>query len=611
MGLGLGGLGLIAFGLGLSGRLRPVFMFGILVFLCGLGCAPMAKGLCRVAKNLKDRRKFRGEKNSSHNLLLAAPILILAVYGFYDLLISLGPNSFYDSLVYHTALPDLYLRRARIFPTPFNVYSGIPGGIEMLYLWLLPLDPGGSLCQILHWSLGLFTAATILALGKRISSWVDGLWAAAIFYSAPMVLIIGHKAGVELGSSFYLALALLSLFLYDQDKRFSRLLLTGIFAGFALGTKYQMVLLLPAVAAFLIDRLGFSRGWRAFLWTLFPALAVASPWGIKNIAFYGNPIYPFLDRFFSSSSVIEPWHLASSAHSRFLPGYFGTWAEARDFAVHLWSYSSWGELDNLLSPIYLAVLPLFIFFHPRRLVRSLLIFTAVIWIPMNVLSGLARFSIPALVPFSLALALALPDFPNPVRTATRCALCLMFCLGGLVAYNLSGMGDYWQALKSPKASSEYLAEEHPGYPNPPYSAFQWANSHLPPKAEVLLIGDERPFYLERNRLAASLYVRQPLLAFIDESSSGAELYQKFVKAGITHVLINKEEYLRTQDPLDLTPSKKRILDSFWKKRLRLIHVDPGTTEKDDWDFAFYRLERSVNPKFQSSVPYFLIQKPIP
>ncbi len=161
---------------------------------------------------------------------------------------------------------------------------------------------------------------------------------------------------------------------------------------------------------------------------------------------------------------------------------------------------------------------------------------------------------------------------------------------------------------SPADAAQYLAEERSGYPNPPYAAFQWANTHLPPKAKVLLIGDERPFYLERNRLSASLYVRQPLLFFIETSSSSTELYQKFLREGITHVLINKEEYLRTHDPLTLSAAKTRLLDSFWKKHLQLIHVDPGTNERDDWDFAFYRLAPSVNPRAVCAVPYFLIKK---
>ena len=605
MGLGLGCLGLIGLGCGLSGHLRPVPMIVFLVFLAGLGCAGVARSLGRALENPSE---YSGLWKIKIPRLALLPLLVLIVYGIYGFLISLGPNTFYDSLVYHTALPDLYLRLGRISPTPFSVYSGIPSGVEMLYLWLLPLDPSGSLCQTLHWSLGIFTAAAIIVMGKRISSLLDGLWAAAIFYSTPMVLIIGHKAGVELGSSFYLALALLSLILYDGGEIFSWLLLAGIFMGLDFGTKYQMILLLPAAAAFLIHRQGFSKGWRAFLWTALTACVIAAPWGIKNIAFYGNPIYPFFDRFFSSASVIEPWGLASSAHARHIAYTFGSWTGFRDFAIHIWSYCSWGELDNLLSPVFLMMTPLLIFFYPRRSIQSLLIFTAAMWIPMNALSGLARFSIPALVPFSLSIACLLPTLPGPVRLIARYAAIVSFCLGGLAAYNLSGMSEYWQALKSPADAAQYLAEERSGYPNPPYAAFQWANTHLPPKAKVLLIGDERPFYLERNRLSASLYVRQPLLFFIETSSSSTELYQKFLREGITHVLINKEEYLRTHDPLTLSAAKTRLLDSFWKKHLQLIHVDPGTNERDDWDFAFYRLAPSVNPRAVCAVPYFLIKK---
>lgn len=603
VGLGMGFLGLIGLGLGLCGWARPAWMFVLIVALALSGTPMAAKAAAFAVGEWNARPK---PWKTRFSLSIAAPLLVLIVYGVYDFLLALGPNIFYDSLVYHTALPELFLNHARIFPTPFNIYSGIPSGVEMLYLWILPLDPGGSLCQMLHWSLGVFTALAIAALGKRMGHLTAGVWAAAIFYSNPMVLILGREAGVELGSSFYLALTLSALFAYSSRPNKSALVLAGIFSGLAMGTKYQMVLIMPAAALWLIYRQGLSRGARAFLWVGLTALAIALPWGAKNIAFYKNPIYPFKESFFSSASVVEPGHLASAAHGRGFASTFGSWPGFLDFARRPWFYSGSDEIDNQMSPAYLMILPFLLMVPLSGFALSLLLFAAAMILPMNVMSGLARFNTAALVPLSLVAGLTALSLPTRARFLARGALILSFLLGGFAAYGRSGMYDYWEALQNSDSASDYLAGEHPGYPNPPYSAFQWANLHLPPDARILLMGDERPFYLDRDYLPSSLYARQPLQVWIQSSASSAALYQKFLAEKITHIILSKEEYLRTRDPLELSAGEKRVFRSFWKDHIRPLHVEPGETTRDDWDFAFYGVVPLGASGQAGPIPYFLL-----
>ncbi|MFI5348373.1 MAG: glycosyltransferase family 39 protein [Elusimicrobiota bacterium] len=568
-----------------------MLMFAILVLLALSGTGMAAKACLRVADNVRGR-PVRWQMGIG----AAIPALAVALYGVYGMFFASGPQIFYDSLVYHLALPDLYLRHGRIFPTPFYVYSGIPFGTEMLYLWLLPLDPSGSLCQLLHWSLGLLTAGTIVTTGRRLRSTRGGLWGAALFYTNPMVLMSGRWAAVELCSGFYMALTAWAMIMLGRGNEFGWTILTGIFAGLALGTKYQMIVLLPAIAVFMRYAGGRRAGGRSMLWILSIAVAVAAPWGLKNIFFYGNPVYPFLARFFSRSGIIESgMPMAASLNT--------SW---RDFAGQIWSYSFSPEADNLLSLVYLISIPLFVFFRPPRSARSLLIFAAAIWLPLNAISSFSRYNIPLLAPLSLALGLSLFSFPETVRTLAQGAYALIFCYCGLAAYNTPGMENFWRTLNSPQAANEYLSHAQPGYPNPSYAAFQWANTHLPAAAKLLLVCDERGFYLERDRFPAGFYAQQPLLYFTRTSASSEELYQKLRGENVTHLFINKKELERNQCALDLSPDAAARLGEFWKSHVESVHA---VYEMDDDEpaLSFYRLVDAKKKYSSVPVPSFLIK----
>ena len=591
LGLGAGVLGLGGLGLGLCGGARPLLMFAILVLLALSGSVMAAKAFLRLAENPRGcpaRWKL--------GPAAAIPLSAMALYGVYGMFFASGPQIFYDSLVYHLALPDLYLRHGRIFPTPFYVYSGIPFGTEMLYLWLLPLDSSGSLCQLLHWSLGLLTAGSIVTTGRRLRSTRAGLWGAALFYTNPMVLMSGRWAGVELSSAFYLALTLWAMVMLGRGDEFVWTIVTGIFAGFALGTKYQMIVLLPAMAVFLRYAGGRRPGGRSTLWILSIAVAVAAPWGLKNIYFYGNPVYPFLARFFSHAGIIESGTpMAASLNT--------SW---RDFAGQIWSYSFNPDADNLLSLVYLISIPLLAFFRPPRSARPLLMFAAAMWLPLNVISSFSRYNIPLLAPLSLALGLSLFSFPGTVRTLAQAAYGLIFCYCGLAAYNTAGMENFWRALKSPQAADQYLSRGQPGYPNPSYAAFQWANTHLPAQAKLLLVCDERGFYLERDRFPAGFYAQQPLLYFTRTSASSEELYRKLREENVTHLFINKKELERNECALELSPGETARLGEFWKGHVEPVHA-VYELDDDEPAMSFYRLVDAKKKDSSVPPPSFLIK----
>ena len=128
LGFGAGALGLAALALGLAGGFLPRLLKAALAVLA----AAAAPAFLRLLQDRGAAKRFTalGREAGLRGLMPAALLAALILYQF---IVALGPTLFYDSLVYHLALPDLYLRRGAIVPTPLNAYAGIPGGVEMLY----------------------------------------------------------------------------------------------------------------------------------------------------------------------------------------------------------------------------------------------------------------------------------------------------------------------------------------------------------------------------------------------------------------------------------------------------------------------------------------------
>ena len=585
LGLGAGALGLSVFALGVFGCLNGRLLIGILGALA-LAALPR---LFSAAQNF-DRGALVAAAPELVNEETALPLLFIAIVVLYQFLAAMGPTLFYDSLVYHLALPDLYLRAGAIVPTPMNALSGIPSGIEMLYLWMLPLGGLGSPCQVLHLSLGVLASLAIVSIGKRLGHAAAGVWAAAIFLSSPMVLFEMGRPGVELGTSFYLALALLALIVYNRRQDDRGLFLIGIFSGLVLGTKYQNVILLPAVAGYLLQRFGWRDGWRPTVKVWLVAVALAMPWGLKNIVYYRNPVYPFLGgTLFPPSAMIDLPALLSPARN--VGDIFHHWNAFKDFARHPWSYampSEKSDAANVMSLFFVITLPFLLFLDLEDDTRRLILFAAILWLPMNLMTFIARYSIPTLVPLSLIAALALESFSRRYALARYAATAIVFALGALYAHNYADP-QLWAVLSGRLDEKQFLSHSHPIYPMPPFLSFNWANEHLPRDAKILLVGEPRSFYLDRKSVTSSPCAVQPICFYSNASASGEDLYNRLKSEGITHVYINFANISLSKQVMKMSPQGLEALGEFWSRFLAEVYADRSRDPNDAHSSEIYRL----------------------
>jgi hypothetical protein len=232
-------------------------------------------------------------------ILVSFSILIAIV----TLTTALSPALKFDALVYHLALPRAYIEAGKVTYVSWNMFWGMPQVGEMLYTFVMALSGEAAAC-VLGWIAGMLALVGIagfLAWGLNSDSGVvaSASLLAGFSLSAALAWAYVDWLAILFGWAFFI-----SLDEWRRNGSRQALILSGIFAGFAFGTKYTAGVLLPAGAVALFwmykdpaQRRFYPKHLATFGFSFF---LISLPWFIKNILATGNPFYPL---FFPSGSM--------------------------------------------------------------------------------------------------------------------------------------------------------------------------------------------------------------------------------------------------------------------------------------------------------------------
>lgn len=490
-----------------------------------------------------------------------------------NLVSALTPEVFYDSLVYHLALPELWLQRGRIGPVPHNIYSGLPLGPQTLYGLMLALFDD-RLASLLHASFGVWTGLSAWLIGRRWLGEEAGVFAAFAWYLCPAALYASWGCGVDLASSFLCALALLAMLRGLEEEEGGRwALCSGLLCGFAAGTKYNV---LP-VAALLVLLYGWrSRSLSRTLLMAGAAAAAFLPWMLKNLLFFKNPLYPFLTGLFPGKELIADWAaFLDASGSRNLGATLSNWAGWKELLLQPWSTSTgdW-PLGDWPGPVFILLLPLLLFVRLKTAPEKVIFAGAaggfLLW---GLASRLVRYLLPSFP--MLALCAALPIrrgvLPNWARALAWAAALYAGMFDFEAAFNQGiGIGQ-WAYLRGEVSKADYLKSQRVTYGLPYYSAAEFMNRELPKDAKVLVLGESRTYYIERDCVAATVFDYNPFWLAVRESKDAEELLGKVRALGITHVFLSTRQLLYREYARNVFPreeARSPAFQVFWGKYLR-------------------------------------------
>jgi hypothetical protein len=581
-GLGYGFVGTLLLLLGLCGFWSGGLLTALLVALAVVSVAGLREMFMSVRRALAQTRAKPGALGSCAGVLVALVWL-------YSLRYALIPETFYDALVYHLALPAQYLHHGGIFPTSSCSVSGIPALPQMLSGLALAIEPWGIAASVLHSSLLLWCCAALVGLSQRLGRPKAGVFAALIFAATPVVVGESFRVSVGLEWALMELCCLTGLLAVAEDQSGSpvpAVILAGCFLGFAMATKYPAWLLaLAAIPLLAGGRLPAVEERKHFMTRLLVCAAVAAaiiaPWVLKNVYFYGNPMYPFFhERFAAAGADVPDWWQISAARTdlRRLLTPAGFW----NYLIHPWDFlKPLEDLTQSTGPIYLAFLPGLLLFPFERRGKLVALFAAMAWIPLSVLSPMTRFFIPHLAVMALLVAYLIEGLESRWVAMT-------FRTGALGLATLSVLG--WAVMDSNRGKlpvylgakdfNDYLAHTAVSYPTPPYAGYKFLNEQTPASAKVLIYGEARGFYLNREAVISSPDQRTDLEAWADQAADAGVLVRKIRQEGVSFILVNGAEMTRLKHAPRVTPAGLRVLDDFWKRYTARVFgvLDP----KDRW-----------------------------
>lgn len=544
-------------------------------------------------------------------------------------------GDFYDEMEYHLQLPSEYYQAGHIQPLPHNAYSFYPLGSEMLYLLSMVLRGGAYegvyLAKMMHGLFGVLGVAAVVCELRRASpsrGWIT----AVLLATTPGVLVLSWVAKTELAQVAYLAMALLWMRHWlaegrsrcdschpqallplawgceapvtrsgeaprrtpnktvvgpGTDPTFLGLsALIGLILGASCGTKYLAVgfVALPVGVAMLLACLSNRKRLAGTMLAGTAALAMFSPWLIRNAAAVGNPVFPL------GTSLLGKGYWSGEEQTRWA---YGTGPEKMPphptpdgWAMPSVPSRAERLLDSFLtSPIFgpvtiaLAIggaalivvasarrrrpesvscnssdtLPSSSPRHQRSThvdglaadwpVVVVLLVQLVVWIVFTHEMPW-RFLLPAVVSLSMLAGAAMSSLAQMTKGRLRgwakgaaaLAIAALLLAGGinLVAADRLLRADT-RGLPAGPWDVAQVAAEAPQY------AIAW---RLPAGSRILLVGEAKAFYFPPGTFYATPFDPHPLARLSRPDVSPQEAIRQLRTMGVTHVWVDWAEILR-------------------------------------------------------------------
>ncbi len=563
------GLAIISFGtlaLGLIGVLSPILFWALLVlafFLLREELAACWRDF--VAIQLPIGSRFE-----------RALVLFISFAVALAFLLALLPPTAWDAQTYHLVEAKIAIAQGRISAPPDIVYFSFPSLVEMIYLAAMLLK-GDIVPQLIHWGYLILILGAVFAFAQRYFSNRIAWFACAILVAVPSFLTLATWAYVDLALVFYAFAAFFAVIIardrgHPVDWRWFAL--AGVCAGCAMGVKYTAAIVPIALLLFVIQsrRLSFVVVFASF------AVLFAAPWYLRNLAWTGNPVYPFL---FGGPY----WDtLRAEQFSRFGSGLLNT---PLQLITAPWFATIFGReggvnFDATVGPLLLALLPLLLLTIGKfrsSVTRDVLIFSAILYVFW--LIGLAesklllqtRLLFPAFPTLVLASAVAIERLDALTLTQFSlqrfARLFVLFVLGVTALSYLLGFAatNPLALIAGSQSRQGYLSSQLGDY----YAAIQFLNHNLPTNSKTFFLWEPRSYYAARPVQPDVI-----LDAFADRRSKypDANAFAASLRAeGYTHVLLSRAglDYLLQSGYDPISSQDLRVLQNLVSHDLRLVY----------------------------------------
>ncbi len=376
----VGGAGL------LLGNLSPdVLLVIAIVWLVGAVVVAWRLPTARAAWGTRSSRTLGTLRSVLFDPPVAAAALLVAGTLAWRIFLALRlPIVDYDGWSYHLVFVDVWVQHNALTLVPQRPWTaGYPADGELVATWFAAFTRSDALIGLssvlpipgaMAATIGL---ARIFGAAPRAA-----LLAGLLFGMTPALVALAGSSYIDGASvEFVLATWWIGLRVIRGERNLSTVLLLGIAAGLAIGTKGTNLLLVPPILAgvglvLLADlarrptRAGSGRRFARLVLLGLPVVSLGLIWYAKNLAVHGNPLYPFAIGPFPgpNSAAAMWWSPPQLEHLGSLAQIVASWAA--DWHLTRYSYAvrpgGFGRAWLVILPLAVAGLILTILTIRRR-----------------------------------------------------------------------------------------------------------------------------------------------------------------------------------------------------------------------------------------------------
>ncbi|MEA2036024.1 MAG: hypothetical protein U9O94_00840 [Nanoarchaeota archaeon] len=523
-------LGYITFFLGISGLIyRSIFYVIVL-----LGLILSLFDIKYIVINLrKSYSNFKFGFNLQSILLI-----ILLFFIVLNLVPLMGPVWKWDVTSYHFAAPKLYIAKHSIFFTPYINQTAYPLFTQMLYLFgMLVVNP--ILSKLIAYSFSILIVLAIISFSMRFFNFRVGLFGALIFFLMPRFMQSSVSAGSDISNALFSFMAFYSFVIWFKDLDIRWIILSAIMIGVALSTKYIAGIQLSIIFIFLLFRLITikNKGIQyklacLFLFSSIPFF-IFSPWLIKSYIYTGNPVFPFL------YSVFGGKYVSAANLANIVSAGKSLTVNLKNYLLLPWFLTMFpSKFPSIMGigPVFLAFIPLLLLLKNKisNIIKILLGFSFFVITAWFFIGGhYVRFIFLVFILLAIVSAFVIDKLISYKSKIFRIFI-FMVLLSSLV-FNINlwvGMNHKYFPVVLGLETEDQFHDKLKDYSL--YHASKFINTNTPPDTRVLLLKDNRGFFLDREFIFHSL----AYTTYFDGLYEDKALLRKLNELDISYILVN-------------------------------------------------------------------------
>jgi hypothetical protein len=542
-------------GLGVAGHLHRIPV-GVVIGLGVLACCAGLPSLIRKAADFLSQSEPWNTTDLALLILVSALTLLQIVMG-------LTPLVFYDLQAYHLLAPAQFLRSGSLAQIPWNFWTDTPMALQLTVGMSLLVDSTGQVAKLLFTLVGCLlsigTYELLRSAGRRAA-----LLGTLFVLCFPEFWVIQTFGIPDLAIAAFVVFGTIWTAHALRDGSWRSTVLAGFAFGFAIGSKYQAVILtawmlvaILAEASLRESRFLAPRRILRICAIGLLATLIVLPWLVRNYVHHGNPVFPLMAGVWSTTE----WS--------------GEQAQRVNAETLGPSLRELSPTQRILAPVgALLVSPSNGLFGTALLLGALLALTVnnrdlqlvailglgglVVWGLIRPAAGfpLVRFNAASIVLLLAATGAVLGSELIPRGAAIASVL-------GIVSFVIAMVHLHTIIPAVPSLVDPPLRLALQQVNIPSSAAFAYINERLDPSHDkVLLIGETRGFWLNVPFLGASPFNGPQLLEIFGTAPDPAYWQARLEEIGITHLLVSDSELRRLREKYDYLRLLPGQIDAF-------------------------------------------------